>query len=66
MAKRFRVALSLPGEHLARVEKIAETLAAALGRDFGRVYRGTEGYLWRKLGAFGADLSLLANFFETP
>jgi len=32
-AKRFRVALSFPGEHRARVEKIAESLAAVLGRD---------------------------------
>jgi tetratricopeptide (TPR) repeat protein len=31
--KRFRVALSFPGEHRARVEKIAEALAARLGRD---------------------------------
>jgi hypothetical protein len=31
--KRFRVALSFPGEHRSRVEKIAEALAAHLGRD---------------------------------
>jgi tetratricopeptide (TPR) repeat protein len=32
-----------------------------------RILRGgDEFYLWRKLGAFGTDLSLLANFFETP
>ena len=33
MAKRFRVALSFPGEHRARVEKIAEALAVRLGSD---------------------------------
>jgi tetratricopeptide (TPR) repeat protein len=31
-----------------------------------RIQRGNEFYLLRKLGAFGTDLSLLANFFETP
>ena len=31
--KRFRVALSFPGEHRARVERIAEALAANLGRE---------------------------------
>jgi tetratricopeptide (TPR) repeat protein len=31
-----------------------------------RILRGDERYLWRKLGAFGTNLSLLANFFETP
>src|ERR1039458_6041579 len=31
--KRFRVALSFPGDHRARVERIAEALAANLGRD---------------------------------
>lgn len=31
--RRFRVALSFPGEHRARVEKIAEALAARLGPD---------------------------------
>jgi tetratricopeptide (TPR) repeat protein len=31
-----------------------------------RILRGREFYLWRGLGAFGTDLSLLANFFETP
>jgi tetratricopeptide (TPR) repeat protein len=31
-----------------------------------RIHRGDEFYLVRKLGAFGTDLSLLANFFETP
>ena len=30
-ARRFRVALSFPGEHRARVEKIAEELVAKLG-----------------------------------
>ena len=30
--KRFQVALSFPGEHRGRVEKIAETLAATLPR----------------------------------
>ncbi len=30
--KRFRVALSFPGERRARVEKIAEALADKLGR----------------------------------
>src|ERR1022692_4606687 len=32
-AKRFRVALSFPGEHRPRVEKIAEALAGRLKRD---------------------------------
>src|ERR1039458_5722461 len=31
-----------------------------------RILRGEEFYLTEKLGAFGTDLSLLANFFETP
>jgi tetratricopeptide (TPR) repeat protein len=31
-----------------------------------RILRGNEFYLWKNLGAFGTDLSLLANFFETP
>lgn len=31
--KRFRVALSFPGEHRSRVEEIAEALARRLGRD---------------------------------
>jgi tetratricopeptide (TPR) repeat protein len=31
--KRFRVALSFPGEHRERVEKIAETLRETLGRE---------------------------------
>jgi tetratricopeptide (TPR) repeat protein len=31
-----------------------------------RILRGNEFYLTKKLGAFGTDLSLLANFFETP
>src|ERR1039458_3395228 len=33
--KRFRVALSFPGDHRARVERIAEALAAQLGREKG-------------------------------
>ena len=32
-SKRFRVALSFPGEHRPRVERIAEALAASLGRE---------------------------------
>src|ERR1017187_4917023 len=32
-SKRFRVALSFPGEHRPRVEKIAEALAGNLGRE---------------------------------
>ena len=31
--RRFRVALSFPGEHRERVEKIAEALAGRLGRE---------------------------------
>lgn len=31
--RRFRVALSFPGEHRERVEKIAEALGEKLGRD---------------------------------
>jgi len=31
-----------------------------------RIHRGNEYYLTSKLGASGTDLSLLANFFETP
>ena len=30
-----------------------------------RIRRGDEGYLWRSLGAFGLNLSLLAGFFQT-
>jgi len=33
---------------------------------YGRIRRGDQAYLLRKLGAFGTNLSLLANFFETP
>ena len=33
---------------------------------FNFIYRGREGYLWKKLGALGTDLSLLANFFQKP
>jgi tetratricopeptide (TPR) repeat protein len=33
---------------------------------FDRIRRGNEGYLASKLGAVLTDLSLLANFFETP
>lgn len=33
---------------------------------YARVLRGSEFYLARKLGTYGTDLSLLANFFETP
>jgi tetratricopeptide (TPR) repeat protein len=33
---------------------------------FARIYRGEECYLWKKIGAFGVNLSLLANFFVTP
>ncbi len=29
-----------------------------------RMQRGNEGYVWRKLGAFGFDLGVIANFFE--
>ena len=32
----------------------------------GSIRRGEEFYLLHVLGAFGADLSLLSNFFETP
>src|ERR1017187_7401900 len=38
--------------------------AAEVYRD--RILRGAEAYLTKKLGAFGTNLSLLANFFETP
>jgi tetratricopeptide (TPR) repeat protein len=31
-----------------------------------RIHRGKEFYLIRRLGAVGVDLSLLANFFESP
>jgi tetratricopeptide (TPR) repeat protein len=40
--------------------------AALRGVYNGRILRGDESYLWKKLGAFGANLSLLTNFFETP
>jgi tetratricopeptide (TPR) repeat protein len=33
---------------------------------FGRTLRGQQFYLWKKLGAFGTDLSLLASFFQSP
>jgi tetratricopeptide (TPR) repeat protein len=33
---------------------------------FDRIRRGKEAYPIHKLGAFGVDLSLLANFFESP
>lgn len=31
-----------------------------------RVYRGEEKFNWRKLGAFGAELGMLAAFFDPP
>jgi tetratricopeptide (TPR) repeat protein len=40
--------------------------AALDGVYFDRILRGGEFYLTKKLGAFGTNLSLLANFFETP
>jgi tetratricopeptide (TPR) repeat protein len=33
---------------------------------FARIRRGNEHYLTMNLGAFGMDLSLLANFFQSP
>ena len=33
---------------------------------YERILHGEEFYLWKKLGAFGTDLSLLVNFFQTP
>lgn len=33
---------------------------------FSRILRGDNCYLWSKFGAFGTDLSLLANFFTAP
>src|ERR1017187_8571634 len=39
---------------------------AAAGVYYDRILRGGEFYLTKKLGAFGTDLSLLANFFERP
>jgi tetratricopeptide (TPR) repeat protein len=33
---------------------------------FDRINRGREFYLIKQLGAFGVELSLLANFFESP
>ena len=31
-----------------------------------RIRRENEHYLWRKLGAFGADLGVIASFFDSP
>jgi tetratricopeptide (TPR) repeat protein len=31
-----------------------------------RLHRGNEGYVWRKLGAFGFDLGVISSFFEQP
>jgi hypothetical protein len=31
-----------------------------------RLYRGRAFYVWRKLGAFGATLAALSNFFDSP
>jgi len=33
---------------------------------YDRILRGHESHLWKKFGAFGTNLSLLANFFATP
>ena len=33
---------------------------------YGRIHRGNQAYLAKKLGGFGTNLSLLASFFETP
>ncbi len=49
--------------HGCQAEKQQEALDSAY---FDRVLRGQEFFLWKKLGAFGIDLSLLANFFATP
>jgi tetratricopeptide (TPR) repeat protein len=40
--------------------------AALRGVYNGRILRGDEFYLTKKLGGFGTNLSLLANFFEIP
>ena len=39
---------------------------ALRGVYYGRIMRGNEFYLLKQLGAFGADMPLLANFFELP
>jgi len=40
--------------------------AALAGVYYDRILRGNEFYLTKKLGGFGTNLSLLANFFEIP
>jgi tetratricopeptide (TPR) repeat protein len=49
--------------HGCQAGKHAET-RSGIYRD--RILRGNEYYLLHKLGAFGTNLSLLANFFESP
>src|ERR1019366_9105243 len=45
------------GRHQAALDEVYNDRILRGGREF---------YLWRKLGAFGTDLSLLANFFAVP
>jgi tetratricopeptide (TPR) repeat protein len=67
--RRFRVALSFPGEHRGRVEKIAEALAGRLGRDailYDKWHRGE--FARPALGVYLPDLyrhesDLLVFFF---
>ena len=53
--RRFRVAVSFPGEHRARVENIATALAARLGRDqilYDLAIRARSGHAHRTLTAY--------------
>ncbi|MCP4157797.1 MAG: hypothetical protein GY757_59355, partial [bacterium] len=49
--------------HGCRAGKHKEALDEVFWR---RIARGKEGYLFKKLGAFGSFLSVLSNFFDKP
>jgi transcriptional regulator with XRE-family HTH domain/tetratricopeptide (TPR) repeat protein len=49
--------------HGCRAGRQQEALHEAFWR---RIRRGNEAYSWRKLGAFGSELTALAGFFDRP
>lgn len=49
--------------HGCRANQFFEALKSAY---VDRIHRGNRFYLMTRLGAFGSNLSLLSNFFETP
>jgi len=49
--------------HGCRAGRVQEACEEVYGR---RILRGNEHYSWKKLGAFGAELTALAAFFDRP